>query len=139
MGGAGKRMGGGIQLPYVMCPALKWDFPKQGSPIRTSIRMQMKVSANESHLLLFVHTMGVTTVLGGRKWVGPGDTPLPAAQVAEGNPEPLTHHCAPPHRGRRHPTFGYPATLRRCGHRKHFTHTSFLSFTFLKKYVFLGF
>ena len=40
-------------LPDVSC-VKNGIFPKRGSPIRTSIRMQMKVFANQIHLLLFV-------------------------------------------------------------------------------------
>lgn len=71
LGGAGQLTERGSP-GCLMCPALKRDFPKQGSPIRTSIRMQMKVFANQIHLLLFVCEMRVNTVLGGRKLMGPG-------------------------------------------------------------------
>lgn len=90
----GATEGRGNSPGCLMCPALKWDFPKQGSPIRASIRMQMKVFANQIHLLLFVCEMRVNTVLGSRKLMGPGRphvspppgvAPLIDAQTKKGN------------------------------------------------------
>lgn len=121
VGGAGKRAGEGLRLPDVMCPALKWDFPKQGSPIRASIRVQMKVPANQSHLLLLCTRWGsLLSWEAGSGWVqetpnlpSPRRHPLTSCPSRRGKSLAPNSPFAPPHRGARHPHLWVPCqTLR---------------------------